>query len=179
MKLCTSCKNSLINYYHQKLFASSTLSAPKPQKKKNRPIILVIPFNFDQNNDQMNHRETNKNDRYPRKDQGWCTLTSSPWYGEKVLKHRERKRGIVNSWARPSRYVTSFDFASFKQSEDRLRQGLGVHRVSINNATFNLAWGIGFVSPPLGNDVLKLPCKWSNTTVFVDYRGVRSSPGWI
>lgn len=58
---------------------------------------------------------------------------------EKVLKHREGKRGIVNSWARPSRYVTSFDFASFKQSEDRLRQGLGVHRVSINNATFNLA----------------------------------------
>lgn len=96
---------------------------------------------------------------------GWCTLTSSSWRGEKVLKHREGKRGIVNSWARPSRYVTSFDFASFKQLEDRLRQGLGVHRVSINNATFNLAWGIGFVSLPLGNDVLKSPCKWSNTTV--------------
>lgn len=104
---------------------------------------------------------------------GWCMLTSSPWRGGKVLKHSEGKRGIVNSWARPSRYVTSFDFASFKQSEDRLRQGLGVHRVSINNATFNLAWGIGFVSPPLGNDVLKSPCKWSNTAVFVDYRGVK------
>lgn len=177
MKLCTSCKNSLINYYHQKLFASSTLSAPKPQKKKQ--------INNSRNSVQLRSEQWSNESSWDEQKRSLPTQRSRLMHAykftlvEKVLKHREGKRGIVNSWARPSRYVTSFDFASFKQSEDRLRQGLGVHRVSINNATFNLAWGIGFVSPPLGNDVLKLPCKWSNTTVFVDYRGVRSSPGWI
>ncbi|KAK1130772.1 hypothetical protein K0M31_018881 [Melipona bicolor] len=79
---------------------------------------------------------------------GVRVFASSPCRGEKGVKTSRGGMRVGESLTvrRAHRALRHFlRLAALKQTEDRLRQGLGVRRVSINNATFNLASGIGFV----------------------------------